>query len=214
MFRNRNQSILPSTGTRIVLGQKGFDNRQSERILARSGSLPGEGRVYDPIGLGNFVDLEKNKFTASLNKSFKSNLLSRLLDVDLPAKITLGGKLGSLWLDGLRIDPIAKATLSVRLLDLGASDSRQTGFLRFKASARTNGKTDHGFEIDRKVSVLNMPNTTFYGNVTYKTNNREKGVWKSTSSFGIHHDFKFSGLRFAGRLGMTPEGNTVYDLRL
>lgn len=214
MFGNT-RSSTPVVGSRVVLGQSGFDNKASGRILARAGGLPGEGRLYDRIGIGNFVDLEQNKFTAAINKSFKSDLLSHLLDVDLPAKITLNGKLGSFWLDGLKIDPTAKASLSVRLLDLGASDSRQTGFLRFKASARTSGKTDHGFEIDRKVSVHhNMPNTTVYGNVSYKTNNREKGLWKSTSSFGIHQDIKFSGMRFAARLGMTPEGAFVYDLRL
>lgn len=188
-------------------------NRDGIQYVAKS-KLPGEGRLFDPIGIGNFLDLDKNKFTAGLNKTFRSNILSNIFDVDLPAKLTFGGKLGTLWLEGLNVSPVGKASLSVQLLDLGASDSRQSGWLRYKASVRTNGRADHGFEIDRRISVLNMQYTTLYGNVNYKTSNKAGGAWKSTSSFGVHQDFRLAGLRFAARVGMTPEGEYVGDLRL
>lgn len=205
--------LLPAPGRRFLLASPSCIGHD-DVLVSRAANLPGEGKLYDPVGIGNFLDLEKNKLTASLSKSFKSNILSRMLDADLPTKVTFGGKLGHLWVDGFNFNPIGKVGLTIRLLDLGASDSRQAGFLRFKAAARTNGKTDHGFEIDRRVAVFNLPSTTLYGNVTYKTNNKAEGVWKSNSSFGVHQDFKVGALRFAGRLGMTPEGNAVYDLRL
>ncbi len=210
---------MPKTGDRFVLASAtSLNGRKSGRDVVHlsrvNGNLPGEGTLYDRIGVANFVDLEKNKLTASLSKSFRSNAFSKLLDVDLPAKLTIGGRIGTLWFEGFRIAPVAKMALSVRLLDLGASDSRQAGFLRFKAATRTNGRSDHGFEIDRKISMFNMPSTTLYGNVAYKTNNRANGIWKSSSSFGIHQDFRFGGFKFAARVGMTPEGEYVYDLRL
>jgi len=216
---------LPPPGSSIVLGQVGFGGHvKNGRLIARTGvvgsgkrgRLPFEGDLYDVIGLGNFVDLEKTKLIASLGKSFKSSALSKLFDVDLPAKLSLGARFASLGPDdGLKWQPVGKAALSIRLLDLGASDQRQTGFLRFKAAAYTNGNTHHGFEIDRKISLLNLPSTTLYGNVAYKTNNHHsKGVWKSVSSFGFHQDFKLAPLRFAARIGMTPEGKPVFDVRL
>lgn len=176
--------------------------------------LPLEGQLYDPITLTNFIDMNDYKLTATLQKSVPSNALSRLLDADLPAKVTLSAKLGTLWLEGPTMQPVGKVSLAVRLLDLGTSDSRQKGFLKFKANARTNGKTDHGFEIDRKVQLFNLPNTTLYGNVSYRTTNKSEGEWKTVSSFGLHQDFKLGGIRFAGRIGMTPEGGYVYDLKL
>jgi len=180
----------------------------------RKQSLPLEGTLYDPISLTNFIDLNDYKLTAALHKSIPSNALSSLLDADLPTKVTLSGKLGTLWLDGATISPTAKVAVSVRLLDLGASDARQKGFLRFKASARTTGKTDHGFEIDRRVQLFNMANTTLYGNVAYKTTNKSNGEWKTSSSFGVHQDCRLGRFRFAARFGMTPEGDFVYDLKL
>lgn len=217
-WTGREGRLALSQGDRLSLGctaklsKRGFNRDAETRQVGRS--LPGEGTLYDRISIGNFVDLEKNKLTASLSKSFRSNALSNLLDADLPAKITLGGKLGNLWMDGLNFEPVGKLGISVRLLDLGASDARQAGFLRFKATTRTNGKADHGFEIDRRISLFNMRMTTLYGNVAYHTTNRSKGVWKTSSSFGIHQDFKIGGVSFAGRIGMTPDGEYVYDIKL
>jgi hypothetical protein len=183
--------------------------------VAKAGGLPGEGHIFDRITVGNFIDLEKNKLTASISKSFRSNVLSRLLDADLPARLTASGKLGNIWVDGMTFSPVAKLALTIRLLDLGgASDSRQVGFLRFKAAARTNGRADSGLEIDRRVAIFNLRHTTLYGNVAYKTNNRANGAWRTVSSFGIHQAVRIAGISFAGRIGMTPEGDFVYDLRL
>lgn len=205
---------MPHHGETLVLAST-TDTPSSGVLQSKAtGMLPGEGTLYDEIGVGNFVDLEKIKFTASLNKSFRSNALSNLLDADLPAKFTVGGKLGTLWFDGANFEPVGKVAVTVRLLDLGASDSRQAGYLRFKAATRTNGKSDHGFEIDRKISFFNMQNTTLYGNVAYRTDNRSNGVWKTSSSFGVHQNFRFAGVKFAARVGMTPDGEYVYDLKL
>lgn len=177
-------------------------------------TLPFEGALYDPVSVSNFIDMDKYKLTAALFKSIPVNALSTLLDADLPAKVTVSGKLGNLWLDGLTVRPIARIGLNVRLLDLGASDSRQKGFLRFKASARTDGRRDHGFEIDRKIELFSLPNTTVYGNVTYKTSNKSNGEWKTSSSFGLHQDFRIAGIKLAARVGLTPEGDFAYDLKI
>lgn len=178
-------------------------------------SLPFEGQLYDEISFSNFIDMDNYKLTASLSKSVPVNTLSNMLDADLPAKVTLSGKLGTFWLDEVDVAPVGRIGLNVRLLDLGASDSRQKGFLRFKASARTDGRCDHGFEIDRKVELFSLPNTTLYGNVTYKTSNKsEDGAWKTMSSFGLHQDFRLAGIKLAARVGLTPEGDFVYDLKL
>lgn len=187
--------------------------REQKGALVAKG-LPGEGTVYDNIKVTNFFDLDKNKFTASLEKSIRSNVLSKIADADLPAKVTIGGKLGTLWFDGVNFDPVGKVGLTIRLLDLGGSDARQAGYLRFKAAKRTNGRSDHGFEIDRKIAIFNMRHTTLYGNVGYRTNNRANGVWKTSSSFGVHQALKLVGVKCAVRVGMTPEGEFVTDLRL
>lgn len=205
------KTIFQSPST-IKLARASLAPGQFARAGARN--LPFEGQLYDNIGFSNFIDLDKYKLTAQISKSIPSNILSNLLDADLPAKLTFSGKAGTLWFDGAEFNPVGKASLNIRLLDLGASDSRQKGFLRFKASARTNGKRDHGFEIDRKVQLFNMTATTLYGNVVYKTTNKSDGEWKTTSSFGIHQDFKMAGVKFAARLGLTPDGDFVYDLRL
>jgi hypothetical protein len=200
-------------GGRVALAASSHAPRVTYEV-AKSAGLPGEGTIYDQIGISNFVDLEKNKLTASVTKSIRSNALSNLLDADLPMKLTLGGKLGHAWLDGVEYSPVGKLGLTIQLLDLGGSDTRQGGFLRFKANTRTNGRTDHGFEIDRKVALFNLRHTTLYGNVSYRTSNRTRGVWKTVSSFGVHQAFKVAGVKCAARVGMTPEGEFVYDLRL
>lgn len=187
--------------------------RASLRSNPFKSRLPGEGVVYDHITLSNFVDMDKYNLTATLSKSVPVNTLSTLLDADLPAKVTVMGKLGTLGAEGFVFNPTARASLSIRLLDLGC-DSRQKGYLRFKASARSDGRRDHGFEIDRKVEIFSLPNTTLYGNVLYKTSNKSEGEWKTISSFGLHQDFRISGIKFAGRVGFTPEGQFVYDLKL
>lgn len=186
----------------------------SPKFVARANTLPFEGKLYDEVTISNFVDIDKYKLTAQLSKSIPSNVISNLLDADLPAKLTLSAKVGTLWFDGVECDPIGKAAVSVRLLDLGASDSRQMGFLKFKAAAKTNGKAEHGFEIDRRVQLFDMTTTTLYGNVLYNTTNKSEGEWKTTSSFGIHQDFNVRGFKFGARIGMTPEGEFVSDLRL
>lgn len=186
-----------------------------QRIASSGGNgLPFEGQLYDDISFSNFLDLDNLKLTAQISKSIPSNVLSNLLDADLPAKCTFSANAGTVGPDGAHFNPVGKAALNIRLLDLGASDSSQKGFLRFKASARTNGRRDHGFEIDRKVQLFNMSATTLYGNVVYKTTNKSKGEWKTKSSFGLHQDMKIGAVKFAARLGLTPDGDFVYDLRL
>lgn len=178
--------------------------------------FPFEGVLYDDIGPTNFVDIDKYQLMMSLQKSIPLNKLSTLLDTDLPAKVSLSGKLCTFGSDGLKMNPLARIGFNLRLLDLGASDTRQKGFLRFKASARTDGRIDHGFEIDRKAEILpSMPQTMLYGNVMYKTSNRNvNGEWKTVSSFGLHQDFRLFGIKLAARAGLTPEGKFVYDLKL
>lgn len=206
--------VTPSQVTPGGLITTGTSSSTTTSTNSNCGKLPLEGKLYDQIGLTNFVDLEKYKLTASLSKSIPSNILSNMLDADLPAKVTFSGKLGTLWFDEAKFEPVGRVALNVRLLDLGASDSKQKGHLRFKASARTNGRRDHGFEIDRKVQIFGLPKTTLYGNVGYKTTNKSNGAWKTTSSFGLHQEFAVAGVKLAGRLGLTPEGDVVYDLRL
>jgi hypothetical protein len=206
-------------GDRILLASSSLSSPSSPFIspalhVAKGVGLPGEGFVYDSIGISNFIDLEKMKLTASLGKSITSNALSNVLYADLPTKVTVSGNLGNAWYGGLNFNPIGKVAVSVRLLDLGSPDLRQAGHLRFKAATRTNGRSDHGFDVDRKVGVMDLRDTMLYGNVAYRTNNLAKGEWKTTSSFGLHQVFRFGGVKFAARVGMTPEGEFVYDIRL
>lgn len=213
----RSRSVIsPCAGHRYerVLLASSSPSISSVRNVAKGAGLPGEGVLFDHISIGNFIDLEKMKLTASLSKTVRSNALSRLLSADLPVKVTAGGKLGNAWYDGASFNPIGKLALSVRLLDLSSPDSRQGGHLQFKATTRTNGRADHGFEIDRKVSIMDLRSSFLYGNVAYRTNNRAKGEWKTTSSFGLHQSVRFAGFKFAARVGMTPEGEFVYDIRL
>lgn len=185
----------------------------SEIKVAAHNGLPLEGRLYDSLSLTNFVDVENHALTASISKTVSCNTLSDVLDADLPARLTLTAKPGTLSVDGPKWQPAGKLGLSVRLLDLGTSDDRQKGYLKLKMALRTDGRRDHGFEIDRKVQLFGLDNTTVYGNATYKTNNKAD-EWKTTSSFGLHQDFRLGGISFAGRVGLTPEGDFVYDLKL
>lgn len=187
--------------------------RRTLDYIPTKSRLPGEGVVYDEITLSNFVDMDKYNLTATLSKSIPVSTLSTLLDADLPTKVAITGKLGTLGVEGFKVNPMARASLSVRLLDL-SSDSRQKGFFRFKASARTDGRRDHGFELDRRIELFSLPNTTLYGNVLYKTSTKSNGAWKTISSFGLHQDFRMAGIKFSGRIGLTPEGQFVYDLKL
>lgn len=181
---------------------------------SRAKGLPFEGVLYDRLGLHNIFDLERRAFTVSVQKSVRSRVLSNLLDADLPAKVTLSGRVGTLGLDGGVFEPIAKVALGIRLLDLGAGAKGQGGFLRYKAAIRSNGRRGHGFEIDRKVAIANLHNTKLYGNVAYKTDDKSAGAWKTVSSFGIHQNCRLAGVPFATRIGMTPEGDFVYDIKL
>lgn len=204
----------PQPNSAVSLGPPLQVARASKTGSGRKRKLPFEGDLYDRISVTNFIDMDKYKLTASLTKSFPINVLSTVLDADLPAKVSLTGKVGTLGVDGLDLTPIGRVGFNVRLLDLGASDSRQKGFLRYRAAARTDGRRDYGFEIDRKIELFSLPNTTLYGNVIYKTSNKTNGDWKTISSFGLNHDFRISGYRITARVGLTPEGDFVYDLRL
>lgn len=210
--------LIPFMGAASSHNRRATDSIHVARAnLPTSGkprSLPFEGTLYDDISISNFIDMDQYNLTASLTKSVPINALSTMLDADLPAMVAVSGKLGNLCVDGLQVRPLARVSFNVRLLDLGASDSRQKGYLRFKASARTDGRCDHGFEIDRKVELFSLPDTTLYGNVSYKTTNNADAEWKTNSSFGIHQDFRVAGIKVGARLGFTPEGHFVYDLKL
>lgn len=204
--RGRRRVLLGSTETGAIT--------PPTRKLNKTLGLPGEGLLYDALDVSNIFDLGETKFTAAAHKSFRIDVLSRLLDVDMPARLVLGGRLGTLWSDGPKYEPIGKASVSVRILDLGGS-KQERGWLKWKGVAKTNGRMTHGFEIERCVTLGNLKGTNLYGNVSYVTSNRlSKGVWSSSSSFGIDQGFKLWGLHFNARVGLTPEGKPVYDLRL
>lgn len=170
-------------------------------------------KFLDPPTFNTFLDYKTPCLTVSPSKTIHTSFLSNALDADLPTKVTFSARPGTVSQKGLDINPLGKAALQVRLLDLGTREPRQRGFLKFKASVRTDGRRDHGFEIDRRVAVFGLPNTTLYGNVAYRTSNKSK-EWTTTSSFGVHQDFRISNLKFSMRAGMTPEGGFVYDLIL
>lgn len=184
-----------------------------EPLHLAKASLPFQGRLYDKLTLSNFVDLDAQSLTFQLNKTIPTSLLSTAFDADLPAKFVLSARPGAISQKGANFAPLAKASFNVRLLDLGTTDSHQKGFLKFKYTIRSNGRRDHGFEIDRKLSLFGLPSTTLYGNVTYRTNNKAR-EWKTKSSFGLHQDFKFAGIKCAARVGLTPEGHSVVDIKI
>lgn len=188
--------------------------QQSKKPLhLAKASLPLEGRLYDKLTLSNFVDLDAQSLTFQLNKTIPTSLLSTAFDADLPAKFLLSARPGTISQKGANFAPVAKASFNVRLLDLGTSESHQKGFLKFKYTIRSNGRRDHGFEIDRKLSLFGLPNTTLYGNVTYRTNSKTR-EWKTKSSFGIHQDVKVAGIKCTARIGLTPEGHSVVEIKI
>lgn len=58
----------------------------------RSGFLPFEGWLYDPIGITNFIDLDEWRPGFKVGKGIKIDALSNMLDMDLPTKLSLGGE--------------------------------------------------------------------------------------------------------------------------
>lgn len=169
---------------------------------------------YDPLSLTNFYDAGENALTLRISKTVNTNVLSELLDADFPAKIKVSAAPCTFNEQRFAWAPWAKASLNVRLLDLGASDKRQRGSLRFRMGMASDGRRGHGFEIDRRVAFLGLRTTTLYGNVKYRTNNKSEGEWKTKSSFGVHQEFKIMGSPLAARAGLTPEGDFVYELRV
>lgn len=181
-------------------------------LLARR-SLPYEGRLYDPPSLGNVVDLERQALTLQLSKTLRSSFLSSAFDSDLPAKLVLTLRGATVDRNGAALAPAARAALSLRLLDLGSADARQAGFLKFKLALHSERPRSHGFEIERRVALFGLPRTSLYGNIVYRTNAAVK-AWTTRSSFGVHHDLRFAGVKCAARVGLTPDGRTVFDLKL
>lgn len=198
---------------RVLLSTSSWRHSPSpDARVSRRRVLPGEGRFYDAITVRNFVDLAHRSLTASLRKSFHSDALSAVAGADFPARLTVSAKLGNASHAGASFDPAAKLALSVRLLDLGSADGRQRGYLRFKAATRSCRRSDHGFEIDRKLCVWHLTDTAVYGNVRYGTDSAWKGVWKTVSSFGLHQTLRFAGVTVGVSVGMTPEGAVVTDI--
>lgn len=172
--------------------------------------LPLSGVLYDPISISNFVDLDSRSLTASLSKTFRSSLLTDITSVALPVRLSLGARLGlASTALGVSYAPLAKASLAVRLLDVGGDGD--TGFVRARAGAKSDGRASWGFEVDRKVALVGL--TSVYGNILYGTKLGAKGAWTSVSSVGLHQKFRWAGFRFAASVGVTPEGKFVSDIK-
>ncbi|GAB0492683.1 hypothetical protein MMPV_003951 [Pyropia vietnamensis] len=180
--------------------------------------LPGEGVWYDRIGASNFVDLSTKSLGLNVGKSWSGGVLSRLSGVDLPARVTVGGKLASLDLKGAAVNPVGKAAISVRLLDLSgpSAEPRNGGSLKFKAATRTNGKNDHAFVLDRTVAVGGgaLSSTAAYGNIKYGSKDGTRDGWRTDASVGLEQRLVTGGFKWAVRGGVTSTGEFVYDLML
>jgi len=53
-----------------------------------------EGVLFDRIGLTNFVDVDSARPVVRLTKGLTVNVLSEMLDMDLPTRMNLGGTSG------------------------------------------------------------------------------------------------------------------------
>lgn len=172
--------------------------------------LPLSGILYDPISISNFVDLDSRALTASLSKTFRSSVLTDMTSISLPARLSLGARLGTAsGASGVSYAPLANAALAVRLLDLSGDEG--DGLVRARASVKSDGRASWGFEVDRKVALIGL--TSVYGNIRYGTKLGAKGAWTTVSSAGLHQKFRWAGFRFAASVGVTPEGKLVSDIK-
>ncbi|OSX76726.1 hypothetical protein BU14_0177s0007 [Porphyra umbilicalis] len=201
-------------------GGPGVPARGAPRgAAARRGvGLPGEGVWYDAVGAGNFLDVGAKALGVNVAKSWGGGVLSRVAGGDFPARVAVGGKLASLDLKGAHVNPVGKAAISVRLLDLSgpAYEPRNAGSLKFKAATRTNGKSDHGFVLDRTVAVGggHLSATAVFGRVKYGSTDGTRGGWRTDASVGVEQRLTTGGFKWALRGGVTATGELVYDLML
>jgi len=114
-----------------------------------------------------------------------------------------------------KYQPVGRAKLTVKLLDLGGEEESKKGALKYKASVDTRGVRKQGFEIDRLFPLFSSKWTRLFGNVTYHTSNvPHEWRWKSESTFGIDQAAKLLGVKFSIRVGLTPEGQAKCYLLL
>mmetsp|Transcript_7 Transcript_7/g.13 ORF Transcript_7/g.13 Transcript_7/m.13 type:complete len:247 (-) Transcript_7:1240-1980(-) len=182
---------------------------RSERAL-----LPFEGVLYDKLTLSNFVDLEAKKLGFSISKSAKTDALSELFTVELPTKVQLMYKFGTLWTDGWKSLMRARLSVNVRLLNLSGEGRSNTGAMLLKWSKRSDGYVSYGWEIERKMMVWNRTNTRLYGKVAHSTNSRLRAKWRLSSVFGVEQTVKLFGFRLTIRAGLTPEGKFESSFRI
>mmetsp|Transcript_11834 Transcript_11834/g.25672 ORF Transcript_11834/g.25672 Transcript_11834/m.25672 type:complete len:221 (+) Transcript_11834:58-720(+) len=184
--------------------------------------LPWEGVLFDPVGISNFVDTDKRKFAFSLSKTVRSRALSNITQSDLPAKVQLAYKFGTLWTEGWKSVMQARLSASVRLLNLsGPGSSANSGHLMLKWSTRSDkskkykwGYQTYGWEIVRKVPILPTLDTRLFGRVAHSTSSGNNGRWRLKSLFGIEQPVKVLGFTVNLRAGMSPEGEIMADIQI
>eukprot|EP00871_Galdieria_phlegrea_P005587 jgi/Galph1/6029/GphlegSOOS_G4715.1 len=175
--------------------------------------FPLEGHLYDQLTVANFVDLESHTLGFYLKRSWNSEFFSKFCSQDLPTKVSLGCKLVSLADSKIRFEPVGKFSVSTKIVDLGGGEKRTKGALWMKGMANTEGRSSYGFEIDRLVALGNMHDTRFYGNVDIRKTNTCL-QWRTRSSFGLDQQIPIFGNFVGFRLGMTPDGEFVSQLKL
>jgi hypothetical protein len=79
--------------------------------------------------------------------------------------------------------------------------------------ANTEGNSAYGFEIDRLVALGKLHDTRLYGNVDIRKKNSSQ-QWQTTSSFGWDQRIRIFGTSLGFRIGATPEGQVVSELKL
>jgi len=209
-----NQMVQPKSKRNLTL----IANNTSRS--AGGFKLPLEDTLYDPIGLSNFCDQERMKPGFQISKTFKTDALSNALQADLPAKVQLSYTFGTVWKKAKVWEPewepinLAKLAVTVRLLDLSGMGKANSGYLNLKWMRRSDDFSAMGWEIDRKVNLVEKLNTRLYGRVSHTTSTKLEGKWRMISHFGVEQEVKVLGYRIVGRVGISPELKPVFDLKI
>ncbi|GJQ13428.1 hypothetical protein GpartN1_g5219.t1 [Galdieria partita] len=186
---------------------------QPKRTTARH-SFPLEGILYDQLSLANFVDVENHWLCFYLRRSWNTDFFTKFFDCHLPSKVSIGYKLLNLSnFSRLEYQPKGKISLSTQLVDLSGGEKRTKGALMWKATANTEGESSYGFQIDRLIALGQFHDTRLYGNVDIrKTHSCQQ--WQTKSSFGVDQRVRLFGTALGFRMGATPEGQLVSELKL
>ncbi|KAK4524749.1 hypothetical protein GAYE_SCF05G2652 [Galdieria yellowstonensis] len=176
-------------------------------------TLPFQGIFYDQLSLSNFIDVENHTLGFYLGRTWDTDFFTKFLDCNLPSKLSIRYNLWTLASNREYHPPKGKISLSTQLVDLGGGEKRTKGALMWKTAANTEGRASFGFQIDRLIALGQLHDTRLYGRVDIRKSNSCQ-QWQTTSSFGLDQRVRMLGTMLGFRIGATPEGQLVTELKL